>query len=127
MTAVTQQNISTLKSEVVLKNNFNLIVSSRVCLPAFNNCGSVFRSLSELYLVSGMFGKVTSLFKNFLLCVFIGAFYFTLGNLPAKYRSRLTSMHLLALVKSNLISECGMDAVMEPFIQVLEISKILDL
>lgn len=66
----------------------------------------------------------TSLSKNFLLCVFIGAFYFTLGNLPPKYRSRLTSIHLLALVKSNFISkygmDAGMDAVMELFIQDLK-------
>ena len=62
----------------------------------------------------------TSLSKNFLLCVLIGAFYFTLGNLPPKYRSRLTSIHLLALVKSNFISEYGMDAVMKPFIEDLK-------
>ena len=49
-----------------------------------------------------------------------GAFYFTLGNLPPKYRSRLTSIHLLALVKSSFISEYGMDAVMKPFIQDLK-------
>ena len=49
-----------------------------------------------------------------------GAFYFTLGNLPPKYRSRLTSIHLLALVKSTFISEYGMDAVMKPFIQDLK-------
>ena len=39
------------------KNNFNLIVSSYVCVLAYNNCGTVIRSLSELYLVSDMFGK----------------------------------------------------------------------
>ena len=49
-----------------------------------------------------------------------GAFYFTLGNLPPKYRSRLTSIHLLALVKSSFISQYGMDAIMKPFIQDLK-------
>ena len=49
-----------------------------------------------------------------------GAFYFTLGNLPPKYRSRLSSIHLLALVKSSFISQYGMDAIMKPFIQDLK-------
>lgn len=46
----------------------------------------------------------------------LGAFYFTLGNLSPKYRSKLTSIYLLALVKSSFISSYGMDAVLKPFI-----------
>ncbi|XP_065894098.1 uncharacterized protein [Dysidea avara] len=46
----------------------------------------------------------------------LGSFYFTLGNLSPKYRSKLTSIYLLALVKSTFISTYGMDAVLKPFI-----------
>jgi len=45
-----------------------------------------------------------------------GAFYFTLGNLSPLYRSRLSSIQLVALVKASFISEYGMDAVLAPFI-----------
>jgi len=48
--------------------------------------------------------------------MFTGSFYFTLGNLSPKYRSKLTSIYLLALVKSKFISDYGMDAALKPFI-----------
>ena len=46
----------------------------------------------------------------------IGAFYFTVGNLSLKYRSCLSSIQLVALVKSSFIAEYGMDAVLVPFV-----------
>ena len=48
--------------------------------------------------------------------MFTGSFYFTLGNLSTKYRSKLTSIYLLALVKSTFISDYGKDAALKPFI-----------
>ena len=50
------------------------------------------------------------------MLMFSGSFYFTLGNLSPKYRSKLTSIYLLALVKSTFISTYGMDVVLKPFI-----------
>ena len=47
---------------------------------------------------------------------FLGTFYFTLGNLPPKYRSQLSSIHLVALVKATFISSYGMDAVLRPIV-----------
>jgi len=46
----------------------------------------------------------------------IGTFYFTLGNLSPKYRSQLTSIYLVALVKSSFISTYGIDEVIRPFV-----------
>ena len=46
----------------------------------------------------------------------IGAFYFTIGNMPPKYRSRLSSIHLVALVKAKFIGNYGMDLVLKPFV-----------
>ena len=47
---------------------------------------------------------------------FTGTFYFTLGNLSPKFRSRLSSIQLVALVKSSFITEYGMDAIIRPFV-----------
>lgn len=45
-----------------------------------------------------------------------GTFYFILGNISPKYRSRLTAIQLLGLVKSSFISSYGIDAVLKPII-----------
>ena len=45
-----------------------------------------------------------------------GTFHFTLGKLALKYRSRLTPIHLVALVKSIFIGTYGIDAILKPFI-----------
>ena len=45
-----------------------------------------------------------------------GAFYYTIGNISPKYRSRLSSIQLLALAKSNLITTYGIDIILKPFI-----------
>ena len=50
---------------------------------------------------------------------YLGSFYFTLGNLSPKYRSKLSNIYLLALVKSTFISTYGMDAVLQPFIDMI--------
>ncbi|MGL4876600.1 hypothetical protein [Paraclostridium dentum] len=44
------------------------------------------------------------------------AFYFTLGNIPPKYRSALKNIHLLILVKHRLVKKYGFDRILEPFI-----------
>lgn len=56
--------------------------------------------------------------KLFIINVYnyVGTFYFTLGNLPPKCRSQLTSIYLVALVKSTFITTYGIDAVLRPFV-----------
>ena len=48
--------------------------------------------------------------------MYIGIFYFTLGNLPPKHRSRLSAIHLVAIVKTTILSMYGMDNVLRPFV-----------
>ena len=43
-------------------------------------------------------------------------FTFTLGNLHPKYRSKLSSIHLVALVSNPNLSKYGIDAVIKPFV-----------
>lgn len=47
---------------------------------------------------------------------FVGMFYFTLGNLAPRYRSHLSNIHLLAIVKSKMISLYGIDEILKPMI-----------
>ena len=58
-------------------------------------------------------------------CVLIvpnaGLFYYTLGNLPPKYRSRLQAIQLLQVVEVQHIQNYGMDAVIAPFIDDMKI------
>ena len=49
-----------------------------------------------------------------------GMFYFTLGNLSPRLRSKLTSIHLIAIVKTTIISLYGMDAILQPLINDLK-------
>ena len=46
----------------------------------------------------------------------ISAFYFSIGNLPAKYRSALRHIHLLILVKHRLVKTYGFEKILEPLI-----------
>ncbi len=39
-------------------------------------------------------------------------FYYTLGNINPKYRSKLVLIHLLAIVKKSDLSQCGVDAIL---------------
>ena len=48
---------------------------------------------------------------------FAGAFYFTLGNLPTKCRSKLNSIYVVALLKQKFVTLYGMDKILEPFIE----------
>ena len=44
-------------------------------------------------------------------CIHVGAFYFTLGNVNPKFRSKLKSIQLVALVKRVHLVKYGMNAV----------------
>ncbi len=47
------------------------------------------------------------------------------GNLLPKYRSKLSSIYLVALVKSTFTSTYGMDAVLQPFIDFKKLVRLL--
>ncbi len=47
---------------------------------------------------------------------FVGFFYFTLGNISPKYRSRLSCVNLVAIVKKKLIDKYTMPVILAPFI-----------
>ena len=55
------------------------------------------------------------------MCIYhhIGMFYFTLGNLPPKFRSKLSAIQLVAIVKTTILAIYGMDAVLQPFVDDL--------
>ena len=57
---------------------------------------------------------------NFNSIYATGNFYFTLGNIPPKHRSKLNSIQLLAIVKTKLLSLYGMDAILQPIIRDLK-------
>ena len=43
-------------------------------------------------------------------------FYFTLGNINPKMRSKLRSIQLLAICKQKLIKQYGMNKILKPFV-----------
>lgn len=51
---------------------------------------------------------------------YIGLFYFLLGNIPPKYRSKLNAIQLVAVCKQRYIKEYSMFAVLHPIIQDLK-------
>ena len=52
-----------------------------------------------------------------------GLFYYTLGNLPPKFRSQLQAIHLLMVVKVQHIQLYGIDEVLAPVIDDLQTLK----
>jgi hypothetical protein len=46
----------------------------------------------------------------------IMAFYWTLQNLPAKFKSKLTSIQLLALAKSSYVKKIWPEEIVERFL-----------
>ena len=53
----------------------------------------------------------------------LGLFYFTLGNMRPKYRSKLTAIHVISIVHQKNISTYGIDAVIKPFVD--DIKKLV--
>lgn len=51
----------------------------------------------------------------------VGVVYFTLGNLPPTQRSQVNAIQLLAIATSPVIKEYGIDAILEPFMNDLEL------
>ena len=61
-----------------------------------------------------------SQFQSVICSACIGCFYFLLGNIHPKYRSTVDSIQLLALAKHSLITEYGIDKILEPILQDLK-------
>ena len=57
------------------------------------------------------------------LLILIGFFYFALGNLMPRYRSSLSAIQLLGIVKRSIMIEYGMNAILQPFIN--DIKKLV--
>ena len=53
----------------------------------------------------------------FPLSLFKGAFYFNIGNVHPKFRQRLSNIKLLALTKSAIINEHGINEVMKCIVE----------
>lgn len=51
-----------------------------------------------------------------------GCFYFQLGNVKPKYRSKLDSIQLVSLAKYTFIEQYGIDKILEPV--VADIKKL---
>ena len=48
------------------------------------------------------------------------AFYFVLGNIPSKLRSRLCDKNLVMIFAATLISKYGYQLILQPFLEDLE-------
>ena len=51
----------------------------------------------------------------------VSAFYFSIGNLPAKLRSRLKDIHLVAVTEACVIKKYGYGLVLQKFIDDLKV------
>lgn len=60
------------------------------------------------------------LIPTILHLFYLGMFYFALGNISPKFRSKLSSIHLITIVKTSLIVQYGIDTVLKPFIEDLK-------
>jgi len=92
--------------------------------PIFSTALQVFLYFDELEVCNPL-GSKTKTHKLFNSIHAIGNFYFTLGNTPPKYQSKLKSIQLLAIVKTKLLSLYGMDAILEPIVR--DLKKLVDL
>ena len=71
----------------------------------------------SMYTVTVFFNKLPSYVH---IWHFIGMFYFTLGNLQPKFRSKLSAIQLIAIVKTTILAMYGMDAVLQPLVDDLK-------
>ena len=54
-----------------------------------------------------------------------GVFYYQLGNLNPKYRSSLSSIHLVSIAKSSVIQKYGPEKILKPFMDdIKELEKV---
>uniref|UniRef100_A0A1X7T706 Uncharacterized protein n=1 Tax=Amphimedon queenslandica TaxID=400682 RepID=A0A1X7T706_AMPQE len=51
----------------------------------------------------------------------LGLFYYTLGNIESRHRANLDTIQLVSVVKSSYIDKYGMDTILQPFIESIQI------
>lgn len=56
----------------------------------------------------------------FIDCSSLGMFYYTIGNLSPKLRSRLSSIQLLAVVRAKLVTKYKMPVILQPIVEDLK-------
>ena len=52
--------------------------------------------------------------------VLAGAFYYILGNVDPRFRSKIHSIQLLILAKYSSVAEFGIDQILEPAVKDIE-------
>jgi type IV secretory pathway TrbL component len=55
-----------------------------------------------------------------MIVIFVGLFYYTLGNLPPRLRSTLNSIQLVTICNSKDVDTYGIDKILEPFIEAIQ-------
>ena len=63
--------------------------------------------------------KLHIMYSAFMIVYYphlLGAFYFLLGNLSPRLRSKISNIQLLLLVRYNLVAEFGIDRVLQPIV-----------
>ena len=56
-----------------------------------------------------------------LLVIHAGCFYYTLGNIRPIFRSNLRAIQLLAVAKTSDIRTYGCEALLQPFVQQMNL------
>ena len=51
---------------------------------------------------------------------YAGLFYYMLGNIDPKYRSRAECIQLLTVVRTELINKYGINEILEPFMKTIQ-------
>ena len=58
--------------------------------------------------------------------VYLGLFYYVLGNIHPRLRAGLQTIQLVAVVKSDHIAQYGIDEVLQPFMaDIQKLEKVL--
>lgn len=56
-------------------------------------------------------------YSDYCMCIYVGLFYYTLGNIHPRLRSGLQTIQLLTVVKTTHITTYGIDTILEPFME----------
>ena len=103
---VTEISIVKWKTYVMMRDFFDSELSSKYPTRFGNNILQILLYFDD-FEVANPLGSKRGIHKML-------AVYFTLLNLPIKYRSKLESIHLTLLTKSSTVTRCGLDTVLAP-------------
>lgn len=54
--------------------------------------------------------------QTYIYLLSLGAFYFLLGNLSPKFRSKISNIQLVLLAKYSQVAEFGIDCLLQPIV-----------